>query len=216
MSISSHPSLKDSHGSTRIFPAQIRIILLGESGTGKTSISNRVTTGEFKVIVGSTIGVAYRRIKFTTRDGLTTDLAIWDTAGQEKFRSLMPNYFRDADAAFFVFDLSDQRTFEQITYWLDCMPKMHPSALTCSVLIGNKADLVDERRVSFQEASALAQRYQLTYFETSAKDGIGLENPLEILVNRYVEHWEMTKPKPRSPPLPIQHPPTNTDDGSCC
>src|SRR3989338_3416286 len=189
MAVSAHPLL-----GTNSFAAQIRVILLGESGTGKTSISNRVATGDYRELVPSTIGVAYRRFKFTTLSGTTADLAMWDTAGQEKFRSLIPKYFRDADAALFVFDISNARTFEELQFWLESIPKMHPSAARCSVIVGNKADLESQRAVTEQQAAELAARYNLSYAEASAKSGVGLNLALDLLVSRYITDWNNSRP----------------------
>jgi small GTP-binding protein len=205
------------------FEKKIKLIILGESGCGKTSICKQLVTRRFSQAgEPSTIGVAYFAMHVALDEGLVAEVALWDTAGAERFRSVMPSYYRDADAAFIVFDVTSRPTFEKVTYWLDTIPSMPPAVKSCAILLGNKADRSDERVVTVEEAEALATRYGMPYADSSALTGQSLDAALRTLVNAYVQYFRTHRPQSRalsSSPLQVTPPPSSTSSSSsssCC
>ena len=152
---------------------RFKIVLVGESGVGKSSMALRFATGQYRVYQESTIGAAYlyRTIQV---DGLKMRLEIWDTAGQERYRSLTPMYYRKTQAAVVVYDISKARSFERAKKWVDELKKDIPEAVLA--FSGNKSDLSDDSRaVEQSEAEDYARENDLLFFETSAKTGMNIE-----------------------------------------
>jgi GTPase SAR1 family protein len=141
----------------------------------------------------------------------------------------VPSYFRDADAAIFVYDITNLRSFEEMQFWLGSLPKMHQSAAACSVLVANKCDRAD-RLVGTQQGEELAQSYQIPYRETSALTGAGLRETLELVVTRYISHWNISRKsstpnvamspaadqRVSTPSRPPPQTPAPRDSGGCC
>lgn len=146
----------------------LKICLIGESGVGKTAISNCVAGEKFIENGPPTIGSSYIFHSFKVGDE-TINFKIVDTAGQERFRSITKQHFRDSVGALLVFDLTDRTSFEALNEWLNNFHQYSCPNAVC-LLIGNKKDLVDRRLIQASEAEEFALRYNLTYVETSAKD----------------------------------------------
>jgi small GTP-binding protein len=151
-----------------------KFILVGDSSVGKTAICKRFCQGDFDQDEPPTVAVEFGA-KTVQVDDKKIKLNIWDTAGQEKFRSMTRAYFRSSAAVFLVFDVSNRVSFTSIDSWLKDAQKMTP-ANSVKYLIGNKTDLMDARSVSRSEAESLAEKNGLTYFETSALSGDRIED----------------------------------------
>lgn len=149
-----------------------KYIIIGDTGVGKSCLLLRFTDKRFKPDHDLTIGVEFgtRLIKVKCD---TIKLQIWDTAGQESFRSITRSYYRGAAGALLVFDISRRSTFEQLTKWLEEV-KEHGSPTMTIVLIGNKTD-VTNREVEYEEGKAFAEENNLIYMETSAKGDYNVE-----------------------------------------
>jgi small GTP-binding protein len=146
-----------------------KIVVVGPTGVGKTCLLIRLVSGVFEGDSKSTIGIEYRTHTVTVdRDRIK--LTIWDTAGQERYRSISRSYFRGALGAILVFALDDTSSFEELSSWLgDLLSFASPNAAI--LLVGNKADLVDTRRITAAEAEQFAERHGFAYIEASALDG---------------------------------------------
>ena len=174
-----------------------KVVVVGASGVGKTAIVQHLTTGNFREESQPTIGVEFKSYNFQA-EGDSIKLQIWDTAGQDRFRSVSKAYFRNALGAILMFDLTSKQSFDDLNVWINdlqslCAPNAH------IILIGNKLDLEDDRQIDSNEPQAFAQRYNLNYLETSAKDGNNVSEAFirlgtEIL--RKVKDGEITLPKP--------------------
>jgi len=164
-----------------------KVVLVGAAHTGKTSIANRFVYGEFSPHTIPTIQPAFFQ-KTIASGGQELILEIWDTAGQELFRSVTRGYYRGSAGAFIIFDLTNRDTFDHVGRWLHDVKEVARSDVV-TVLIGNKVDRVDDRDVTREEAEKLAQANKMLYFETSAKTGEQLDeavNGIVAAIEQYV------------------------------
>ena len=152
-----------------------KVILIGDSNTGQTSLINRFVNKTFDEKYLCTIGVDFF-MKTIEVDEQTIKLQIWDTAGMEKYKSISSSYYRGSHAAFVIFDLTNKNTFDSITKWIEAYHKSNnPQFQKNVVLIGNKSDLVDSREITRAEAENFAKMNKMVYWETSAKEGNNVE-----------------------------------------
>jgi len=152
---------------------------------GKTSLILRYTDSEFVENRFFTVGIDFKVERLTCR-GRRVKAYLWDTAGQERFIVLNATYYRGAEAAVLVFDLSDRRSFDRVRHW-DRELKAKANLSLWVVLVGNKCDLSDKRQVSFEEAKDLADELGILYIEASAKDSTNVKEAFELLVALSVE-----------------------------
>lgn len=144
----------------------LKFILVGNAGVGKTSIITRLSRSEFDPDVTTTVGVDYVEPTITV-DGEEYKLIVWDTAGQEKYFSIIKNYFRKSVGVVLVFDIENRASFEKIPFWLSAVrAEAHPQC--AGILVGNKCDKASTREVSSEEARRYAAENDLQYIETSA------------------------------------------------
>ncbi|XP_065367604.1 uncharacterized protein RabX1 [Calliphora vicina] len=150
-----------------------KVVILGSRGVGKTCLVTKYIKNTLHKDVGPTIAASFFTCKVIL-DDVKVKLQIWDTAGQERFKAVAPMYYRNANAAILVFDLSQYRTFSEIKSWIQELHRnvQEPLILT---LVGNKLDLHAIRAVSREEACLFANSMGATYFETSAETDQGLE-----------------------------------------
>ena len=158
----------------------LKVIILGDSGVGKTSLMNQYVNRKFSSQYKATIGADFLTKEIAIGDRLVT-LQIWDTAGQERFQSLGCAFYRGADCCILVFDLTNSITFGNIGNWKDefllCCNPSDPDKFPF-VLLGNKADM-ENRVITYQRAQAYALKHGLNYFETSAKTGANVERAFQ-------------------------------------
>eukprot|EP00744_Colponema_vietnamica_P011456 GILI01016117.1.p1 GENE.GILI01016117.1~~GILI01016117.1.p1 ORF type:complete len:219 (+),score=42.58 GILI01016117.1:108-764(+) len=145
----------------------IKLLLLGDSGVGKSSLLMRFSEDKFTPNFVTTIGVDFK-MRTIDIDGKKVKLQVWDTAGQERFRTITPAYYRSAMGVVLVYDITDESTFLNVKYWMKNLEE-HASGDICKILIGNKCDLQERRMVDVARGQALASEYGIKFFETSAK-----------------------------------------------
>ncbi|RAL66356.1 hypothetical protein DID88_006025 [Monilinia fructigena] len=150
-----------------------KVVLIGDSGVGKSNLLSRFTRNEFNLDSKSTIGV-----EFATRsiqvDAKTIKAQIWDTAGQERYRAITSAYYRGAVGALLVYDISKHQTYENVTRWLKEL-RDHADSNIVIMLVGNKSDLKHLRAVPTEEAKQFASENNLSFIETSALDASNVE-----------------------------------------
>ncbi|KAL5096252.1 hypothetical protein RYX36_000579 [Vicia faba] len=157
-----------------------KVVLIGDSGVGKSNILSRFTRNEFCLESKSTIGV-----EFATRtlevEGRTVKSQIWDTAGQERYRAITSAYYRGALGALLVYDVTKPTTFDNVTRWLKEL-RDHADANIVIMLIGNKTDLRHLRAVNTEDAQNYAEREGLSFIETSALEATNVEKAFQTIL----------------------------------
>jgi len=163
-----------------IYP--MKVVLLGQSSVGKSSLVLRFVQDRFIPNTEGTIGAAFL-VKSLPLTGETVKFEIWDTAGQERYHSLAPMYYRGAQAAIIVFDLSSRDSFDKAQIWVDELrEKSSPDQIVA--FVANKLDIQDKRQVSKEEGENYASQHDLLYLETSAKDGTNVNELFKLLADK--------------------------------
>ena len=159
---------------------KLKLIVVGNQGTGKTSILNRFVSETFDENYQATIGLDFHSKNITIHDQ-DVRLIIYDTAGQEKFRSLIPMYIREAQIILFIYDISDKESFDSIPKWIQQVNDVINKEVVFA-LIGNKLDLESNRKVTFEEGKKLAEKNNYVFQEVSAKTGGNFEKLFEVQI----------------------------------
>ena len=163
------------------FDYTLKIIIVGDSSVGKSNIMNVFVNRNFQEVNESTVGVEFSS-KIVNISNIKYRIRIWDTAGQEAFRSITSAYYRGTDGCLIVYSISDRQSFESIHSWiLDIRSKSAPNIPI--ILVANKADN-NNRQVSTYEGEQLAQDCGFLYFETSAKTAYNINNVFTSLIER--------------------------------
>ncbi|KAL4657531.1 ras-related protein Rab-39B-like [Arapaima gigas] len=173
-----------------IWQYQFRVILLGDSTVGKSSLLKRFTDGVFSDAADPTVGVDFYARTLELEPGLKIKLQLWDTAGQERFRSITTSYYRNSVGGLLVFDLTVRKTFEHVRDWHQEVTEHVLPHHMVFILIGHKSDLAKERKVSREEAERLAAALGIRYVETSAKCNTNVDRAFEVLTR---DIYEMMK-----------------------
>lgn len=145
----------------------IKLLLIGDSGVGKSCLLLRFSDDQFTPSFITTIGIDFK-IKTIELDGKRIKLQIWDTAGQERFRTITTAYYRGAMGIMLIYDVCDEQSFSNIRNWIRNI-EQHAADNVNKILIGNKADMVSDKKVEASRAQALADEYGISFFECSAK-----------------------------------------------
>lgn len=157
-----------------------KVVLIGDSGVGKSNLLSRFTRNEFNLESKSTIGV-----EFATRsinvDGKTIKAQIWDTAGQERYRAITSAYYRGAVGALLVYDIAKHVTFENVDRWLKEL-RDHADHNIVIMLVGNKSDLRHLRAVPTDDAKGYSEQRNLSFIETSALDSTNVEQAFQTIL----------------------------------
>ncbi|KAL5457071.1 hypothetical protein EMCRGX_G034308 [Ephydatia muelleri] len=162
------------------FDYSFKLALIGDSGVGKTCVLTRYTDNQFQPSFLSTIGIDFK-VKMIRLNGKTIKLQIWDTAGQDRFRSITPAIYRDALGIFVLYDLTRRDSFDNVKVWLEDIEKYASSSGLEMMLVANKCDLHDLRAVTTAEGKRLAEEHKMTYVETSAESNLNITEAFEIM-----------------------------------
>jgi small GTP-binding protein len=150
-----------------------KLLLIGDSGVGKSCLLLRFADDTYTESYISTIGVDFK-IRTIELDGKTIKLQIWDTAGQERFRTITSSYYRGAHGIIIVYDVTDQGTFNNVKTWLNEIDR-YASENVNKLLVGNKCDLTNKKVVDFKTAKEFADQLSVPFLETSAKNSTNVE-----------------------------------------
>ncbi|XP_020283626.1 ras-related protein Rab-21 [Pseudomyrmex gracilis] len=170
-----------------------KVVLLGEGCVGKTSVALRYVEDKFNDKHITTLQASFLNKKLNI-NGKRINLAIWDTAGQEKFHALGPIYYRMSNGAILVYDITDEDTFQKVKNWVKELKKMLGSEI-CLVIAGNKMDLEKDRNVSIEEAEEYAKQVGAMHFHTSAKLNQNIEEMFLDLTRRMMQRADEAEQK---------------------
>lgn len=167
-----------------------KLVMLGESAVGKTNIIRRYVHNEFDTNISPTVGVD-SALKTLHIDKKTVKLQIWDTAGQEKFRVISSAYYKNADGAILVYDISKKESFKRLVYWLKELKDNGPEGVKM-ILLGNKSDLSGEREVATEEAREFAEQKGFFFMEVSAKENSDgcVNTGFETLIRTIIDNMD--------------------------
>ena len=197
-----------------------KVVLIGDMKVGKTNIVSRYIKNEFNKDSMSTIGVEFGS-KELVIEGHNVKVQIWDTAGQEKYKSITNAYYKGAKGAFVVYDITNKNSFDNADNWLN---NLRASAdKKCSIiLIGNKSDLENKREVSIEQGEEKAKNSEIAFMETSALSGDNIDKAFEMMINEAYKicHSEMLADVNidigKSDELSLKRPKEETPDNKKC
>lgn len=159
-----------------------KLLLIGDSGVGKSCLLLRFADDTYTESYISTIGVDFK-IRTIDLDGKTIKLQIWDTAGQERFRTITSSYYRGAHGIIVVYDTTDLESFNNVKQWLHEIDR-YASDNVNKLLVGNKSDLTSKRAVSFDQAKEFADSLGIEFIETSAKNSTNVEKAFMMMASQ--------------------------------
>lgn len=160
-----------------------KVVVIGAAGVGKTSIVRRLCENSFLEGYKTTIGSDFYVKKLDLEQALV-NLSVWDLAGEERFKFVLPTFCKGAQGALIVFDLSRRRSYINITSYIELLWNI-TGQIPC-ILIGNKSDLLDQRAVNEEEAKGYGTQCNMSYYETSAKDNVNVYQIFEELANQMI------------------------------
>ena len=167
------------------FDEKIKIMVIGEIRVGKTALIKKYTSNTFAGNYLSTVGIDFQE-KTLDIDGKKVRMQIWDTAGEERFRNIAKNYFVQANGFLIVYDISCKDSYEKVKFWYEQIKLNAPKNIKY-ILVGNKCDLEEIRVVQKEEGINLSKEYKCNFFETSAKEGINVNEIFQNLVDNIIK-----------------------------
>jgi small GTP-binding protein len=166
----------------------IKLLLIGNAYVGKTLIVQKFIDNAFSKSTVSTIGMDLQS-KVIEINGKKVKYLLWDTAGEERMKTMTYSYYRGCHVILVVYDVTDRKSFQNVTTWVECIDKFAKSNVL-RILVGNKTDLEDKRIISKEEGKSLAEQNGLKYYEISALKITGLHEMFEDIAKEYVEIYE--------------------------
>ena len=166
----------------------LKILLIGDTQVGKTSLLLNYTDHIFPEEHIATIGVEYKD-KFIIKDNYNIRLQIWDTAGQERFHSITKNIYRNANGVLFVYDITNQESFNNIKNWIKDLQNVGKDIK--GVIIGNKIDLEKNRIITKEDLEEIAKKYEMPFLETSVKNNININEAFELIIDELLKNKDV-------------------------
>ena len=175
-------------GQQKVNEYEIKICLLGDVNVGKTSIASRFCKNSFNENYINTIGGAYQQQNIVLNNGTKMKLHIWDTSGQDRFRSMTNLYYRDAQVAILTYDITNESSFNSIEFWIKELRYKVENENMILCLVGNKCDVnIDQRKITTNKGKTYANENNMIFYETSAKTGEGVKDLFVNIANRVYE-----------------------------
>jgi len=174
--------------------ATFKIIILGDSGVGKTTLIHRYLTGRFEFNLQRTIGVDIG-VKYLEVEGMKVRLQIWDFAGQTRFNILLPNYMRGSSGAIIMYDITRRLSLENLNKWATLVKEnlVYKDFQIPIIMVGGKSDLHQKREISNEETTNIAKTYNYyRFFESSSKTGQNIDKIFEIMVRKLMQNAGLT------------------------
>ena len=167
-------------------PYEARVITLGDSGVGKTNFIFRFIDDKFSLNYFSTYGIDTKFKNVKLENGCEIKFKIFDTAGQERFKSISQNYIKKANGILLMYDISDKDSFNNIENWMETINENSGSKMSI-VLIATKCDLKEDRKITKEEGEELAKKFGLHFYETSSKNNINIKEAFYDIDNQVIE-----------------------------
>lgn len=168
---------------------KMQIIIIGDSGVGKTSFMDRFTEGAHRQAYSATVGIDFK-VRRLDIDNKTVKMQIWDTAGQEKFNSITTAYYRQARAAIVMYDVTRPATFQNLRKWFTLIDT-HARTDVTKILVGNKTDQKHERVVTIEQGRRAAEEFGAEFFESSAKSDSNVYSAFEFIATDVIQKMPM-------------------------
>jgi Ras-related protein Rab-1A len=184
------------------FDYLFKVLLIGDSGTGKSNLLLRYADDFYKADIGSTIGVDFK-VCTRTIEGKVARMYLWDTAGQERFRTITNSYYRGSHGIVVVYDVTDRESFSRVRMWMQEIAK-YAGPSTQKLLVGNKVDLVSKRVVTTDEGHMMAEELEVHFLETSALNSHNVESAFEMLLRDMVANATEIEAPQSSLGLPLR------------
>jgi Ras-related protein Rab-1A len=192
-----------------------KLLLIGDSGVGKSCLLLRFAENTYTTDYVSTIGVDFK-IRTIELDGKTIKLQIWDTAGQERFRTITSSYYRGAHGIIIVYDVTDQESFNNVNQWLQEIDRYATSNVQ-KLLVGNKCDLTDKKVVDYAVAKEFADARGIKLLETSAAESTNVEQAFILMSKQIKEQMASAQPEANAKPnVNLAGTAVNSQQGGCC
>ncbi|KAJ3275614.1 GTP-binding protein [Terramyces sp. JEL0728] len=200
---------------TGLYDHVVKVLLIGDSGVGKSCLLMRFCSDEFTPSFITTIGIDFK-VRTVDVDGKRIKMQIWDTAGQERFQTITSSYYRGAMGVAVTFDLTSEKSFQSLPQWLRNIEDSAPEGVN-KLLVGNKCDLVDQVQISDEQAAEYAGKHGMKYVKASAKANIGVEEAFFTLAKSIIERLgdETIPEKPRDR-VKVDASETPVSQSSCC
>ncbi|KAK9377136.1 ras family-domain-containing protein [Lipomyces chichibuensis] len=200
--------------SSRNYDILIKLLLIGDSGVGKSCLLLRFSEDSFTPSFITTIGIDFK-IRTIDLDGKRIKMQIWDTAGQERFRTITTAYYRGAMGILLVYDVTDEKSFNNIRNWFSNV-EQHASEGVNKLLIGNKCDWEEKRAVSTEQGKALANELGIPFIEASAKANINVEEAFVSLARQIKQRVDLASEPQQANNIDISSGQKSTGGGKCC
>ena len=189
-----------------------KVLLLGDWSVGKTCLLMRYMDNTFTEMHLSTIGIDSKVKIVNLKEGLDAKIQIWDTAGQERYKTIAKSYIKGANGILLVYDVTKRNSFEGIKNWVKQIKDLVSSRVNV-VLIGNKIDLEDKREVKTEEGEQLGKEFNYQFFETTAKDGVNINEAFEALIKSIAEKYSY---KPVNHGYKLENEKVLNESKGCC
>ncbi|KAJ3438105.1 ras and ef-hand domain-containing protein [Anaeramoeba flamelloides] len=190
----------------------IKILLIGDGSVGKSCLLQRFVDNTFSFDMIATVGLDFRT---ETREisGEQVKVQIWDTAGQDNFRKITSNYYRNANGVAIVYDITKKPTFDKVTTWFEEIDQKAPQHIV-KIVFGNKIDLENERVIDSKSGEDLAKQYNSKFYEMSALSGVGVNEGLnDLLEQSFIQSKKFQKPKNKNA---VSLESGKKQNGGCC
>ena len=194
----------------------MKILTLGDTAVGKTSIIHRYMETPLPKKSLTTIGVDFRNKIIKIDQNTKVKLVLWDTAGQERFRNVATNYYNGTDCALLVFDITNEGSFKIFDYWVKEIQQKKKMDDICLILVGNKSDLQENRKVSQQEIDKYIEKLKIRYFEVSAIKDEGITELFDYAVKETMTIIRKRDVDPRISKLSVENVSIRPKGNKCC
>ncbi|BFU20066.1 Rab family GTPase [Entamoeba histolytica HM-1:IMSS-B] len=194
----------------------LKLIVVGDSSVGKTSLIQMFANNQFSNSVVSTVGIDFLTKRYEV-DGTTYKVQIWDTAGQEKFRTIITSYYRGVQGAVLIYDVTNKSTFDAINYWVKNVQEFGEQVIG-RILVGNKTDLEQHRTVSTEMGQSLADKIGIPFIETSAAKGENIQETFTCLIKEVIENQKQQTSTKSTERVNVTKPttPSTQEQAGCC